>query len=191
MKHGRRLGLIGRIFTPLTLAVVGVLALGACSKEAPVAAEKPPAAAVDAENLAQANPPSVQPASATINGALEAAVNKVAEANFDLVIQPKGEYAAGQAAQAEIVLDAKGPFKVNDKYPYKFKLKEGAGLTYPSTVVGKDQVKLEHKRATMPVAFTADKPGKHTLAGQFSFSICTDDKCLIEKRDLALAVHVK
>ena len=33
--------------------------------------------------------------------------------------------------------------------------------------------------------------GKHTLAGQFAFSVCTDETCLMEKRDLTLVVDVK
>ena len=32
---------------------------------------------------------------------------------------------------------------------------------------------------------------KKIVAGQFSFSVCTDDKCLMEKRDLLLDVNVE
>ena len=42
----------------------------------------------------------------------------------------------------------------------------------------------------LTVAFTPESAGKKKIAGQFSFSVCTDDKCLIEKRDLALDVQV-
>ena len=66
-----------------------------------------------------------------------------------------------------------------------------AGLEFPQDVVKKDAVKLEKKRATMTVALTPKTAGKHRLAGKFHFSICTDEKCLIEKRDLALELEVK
>ena len=33
--------------------------------------------------------------------------------------------------------------------------------------------------------------GKRTVAGQFAFSVCTEDKCLMEKRDLLLDVVVE
>ena len=89
------------------------------------------------------------------------------------------------------MLAAKPPFHVNDKYPYKFKLKDEPGLTFANAVVGKDNVKLETARATMSVPFTVKDAGKHTLAGQFSFSVCTEDKCLMEKRDLALVLEAK
>jgi hypothetical protein len=89
------------------------------------------------------------------------------------------------------VLDAKEPFHVNEKYPYKFKLKETSGLTFPAPLVGKEGVNLEKARATMRVPFTAQSAGRHTLSGQFAFSVCTDDKCLIEKRELSLLVDAK
>jgi hypothetical protein len=43
----------------------------------------------------------------------------------------------------------------------------------------------------MPVSFTPDAAGKRTVAGQFAFSVCTEDKCLMEKRDLSLDVTVE
>ena len=43
-------------------------------------------------------------------------------------------------------------------------------------------------KAVMPVSFTLDAAGKHTVAGQLAFSVCTEDKCLMEKRDLLLDV---
>jgi hypothetical protein len=51
-------------------------------------------------------------------------------------------------------------------------------------------VKLEPARATLPIPFTAEA-GKHTVSGQLSFSVCTDDKCVIEKRELALEIEAK
>ena len=137
---------------------------------------------------AAADPAAYAPAEATLAAP---AASKYSEAGFDLVLQPKGTYASGQAGEAEIVLNAKAPFHVNDKYPYKFKLKEAPGLKFANRVVAKDAVKLEPTRATVPVPFTPESAGKHTVAGQLSFSVCTDDKCMIEKRDLALEIDAK
>jgi len=115
---------------------------------------------------------------------------KVSDSSFELSLEPKAGLKAGQAGNVEVVLLAKAPFHVNDKYPIKLKLKETAGLKYESLTLGKDAVKLETMRATLPVAFTPERAGKFTVAGQFAFSVCTDDKCLMEKRDLALDVSV-
>jgi len=170
------------------------LAAVACSKN-----QAPPAA----ESTATPSSPGNVSASGTALPAAPAAADSAAvapaadakssynESNFDLSLSPKGAYASGQAGEAEIVLNAKAPFHVNQNYPYKFKLKETPGVKYANLVVAKDQVKLEPARATLPVAFTPESAGKHTVAGQLSFSVCTDDKCMIEKRELALEIDAK
>jgi len=181
-------------------ALLSCLSLSACKNQAPPAAE---AAALTAEALAPAsaaatppgapaalNGPDAVPAAAAPAPATDAA-SKYNEAGFDLAFTPKGNYASGKAGEAEIVLAAKAPFHVNQNYPYKFKLKEAPGLKFANLVIAKDAVKLEAARATVPVAFTPETAGKHTLAGQLSFSVCTDEKCLIEKRELALEIDAK
>jgi hypothetical protein len=176
-------------------ALCSCLSFSACKNQAPPAAE----AAPTAEALAPAsvavsppapNPPEAVPAAAAPAPATDAA-SKYNEANFDLALTSKGSYASGKAGEAEIVLAAKAPFHVNQNYPYKFKLKEAPGLKFANLVIAKDAVKLEPARATVPVAFTPETAGKHTLAGQLSFSVCTDDKCVIEKRELALEIDAK
>lgn len=184
----------------LSLGAFGVQAAAlACSKEAPAAVE--PESKVAASRAAEpaaapAAPAAEAPAAAPAEqaepagGALPAANKKFSEASFDLEIKPKGNYTAGQSAELEVVLAAKDPYHVNDKYPFKLKLEDADGVSYPDKVVKKDSVKLEAKRAVMTVKFTPASKGKKHVAGQFSFSICTDERCLIEKRDLALDVTV-
>ncbi len=72
------------------------------------------------------------------------------------------------------MLEAKDPFHVNDKYPYKFKLEDSPGVTYPDKVVTQGHVKLEHKKAVMTVAFTPSDAGKKKITGVFHFSVCTE-----------------
>lgn len=172
---------------------ISVACVSGCKNQAPPAAEATATEPVPA--APQAAPPATPGASAAepTPAAADAApaASKYSEAGFDLVLQPKGAYSSGQAGEAEIVLNAKPPYHVNDKYPYKFKIKEAPGLKFANLVVAKDAVKLEPARATVPVAFTPESAGKHTVAGQLSFSVCTDDKCMIEKRDLALEIESK
>ena len=86
---------------------------------------------------------------------------------------------------------AKPPFHANDKYPYKFKLNQAPGLKFANLVVEKDAVKVEKTRATLSVALTPESAGKHTVSGKLFFSVCNDDQCLVEKRDLALNIEAK
>ena len=192
--------------------IVGALVLGTavvafgCSKEATPSAEQPkpavqapatevtPAAAL-AGDKAGAAPAKVEGADEAAGDGepvdFEAAKASYSEPNFTLKIGGSGGYKAGQEGKVEIVLEAKAPFHANDKYPYKFKTKERAGVTFPVAIVKKDQAKIETMKVTMPVAFTAAEAGKKRISGVFHFSVCTDDKCLIEKRALTVDVDVK
>jgi hypothetical protein len=181
------------------LGLVLLVLAPACNKEGPKAAEEPRAAIAPAPQeggptrpASAAAPPvaAVPPAAEGTPAATQAAA-QVSEESFDLRISGSSGYESGKAGEATITLDAKPPFHINDKYPYKFKLKQQAGLKFPSAVVGKDAAKLEKQRMTMAVPFVPESPGKHTLSGVLAFSVCTDDKCLIEKRDLAFDVQSK
>jgi pyruvate/2-oxoglutarate dehydrogenase complex dihydrolipoamide acyltransferase (E2) component len=167
-----------------------LVSLAACKNQTPPAAEASAAAPAPDAPAAASAAAAPTPAPADSAAPATAAASKYSEAGFDLVLQPKGDYASGKAGEADVVLSAKPPYHVNDKYPYKFKLKEAPGLSFANMVVTKELVKFEPARATVPVAFTPSA-GKHTLSGQLSFSVCTDDKCMIEKRDLALEIEAK
>lgn len=177
----------------LGLVVVGSVLLAACNKETPPAAEEPRSASNAA--APQAAPPAADVASAvaapTAADAPATGAPKFTDAAFDLSIDPKGAAKAGQPSGLEVTLVAKAPYHVNDKYPIKLKLKETSGVKYDNLVVTKDAAKVEQMKAVMPVSFTPDGAGKRTVMGQFAFSVCTEDKCLMEKRDLALDVVVE
>ena len=172
------------------VALVALSATPACNKETPPTAEQPKAPDAEVrQSPTPAAPADVAPGAPA--PAAAAAQSKISESQFDVALTPSGAYQAGKEGTVEIVLDAKAPFHVNDQYPIKFKVKEGAGVKFAAAVVGKDKAKLEAMRATMPVAFTPESAGQHTVAGQLSFSVCTDENCLMEKRDLSLVVDVK
>jgi hypothetical protein len=180
------------------LAIGTSLVLG-CSKETPPAAEEPRSAsnavAPQAAPAANGAPADAAPATAAVgaaaNDAAPAGASKFTDPAFELSLEPpKAALKAGQAGNVEVLLVAKAPFHVNDKYPIKLKLKETPGLKYDNLTLTKDAAKVEAMKAVMPVAFTPDA-GKRTVAGTFSFSVCTEDKCLMEKRELALEVAVE
>jgi len=185
------------VATRLAVVVLGTCVLFGCSKETPPAAEEPRSASNAA--TPQASPkapdapgPAPAAAAAPEAGAAATGAAKFSDAAFELSLEaPKGSVKAGQAGALEVVLTAKAPFHVNDKYPIKLKLKETPGVKYENLTIGKDAVKLEAMKAVMPVSFTPDAAGKRTIAGQFAFSVCTEDKCLMEKRDLLLEVAVE
>jgi hypothetical protein len=184
-----------RVFVPLASAA---LVAAACKREAPPAGEDARAPTAEAVPAAPGTPAVTttppapgSPSAAALAEPAAAGLSHYDEAKFALVAQPSGAYAAGQEGSVEIVLDAKPPFHANQQYPYKFKAKEGAGVKFAQPVVGKDAAKVEQQRVTMRVPFVPDGAGQRTVSGQFAFSVCTEETCLMEKRDLALVVDVK
>jgi hypothetical protein len=184
-----------RILGPLSAAAV---LLASCKREVPPAGEDarvPTAEATPSPSAetqaAPAVPLPAESAAAAAAPAAGAGSSRYDEPKFELSAQPSGAYSAGQEGALEIVLNAKPPFHANQQYPYKFKAKEGGGVKFAQPVVGKDRAKLETQRVTMRVPFTPDGAGKRTVSGQFAFSVCTEETCLMEKRDLSLVVDVK
>jgi hypothetical protein len=176
-----------RALAPWLVAAALPLTAGACSKEAKPEAEAAPAPALGGVT----SPASLNAQGDGTQGVAQArAAPRFSENSFHLEMKSKGDYRAGQPAAVEVVLEAKGPYKVNDKYPIKLKLSDATGVSYPSKVVAKDQVQLDPKRAVMNVSFTPERPGKTKIGGQFAFSVCTEERCLVEKRELALDVQV-
>jgi hypothetical protein len=175
----------------LGVVVLGICLLAGCSKETPPAAEEPRSASNAAAPQAPPKEAGNAAAAAPESAAAPAGSAKFSDPAFELSLDaPKASLKAGQPGTVEIVLAAKAPFHVNEKYPIKLKLKETPGVKYENLVIGKDAVKLEAMKAVMPVTFTPDAAGKRTVAGQLAFSVCTEDKCLMEKRDLVLDVNV-
>jgi hypothetical protein len=186
-------GMLPRYAEALSLAIFG-LALS-CQREAPPVAQEakaPTAGTVAAPSPSPSSAPAADaPAPAPAAAADGPGKNRYDETSFALTLEPSGEYTVGKEGAVTLTLKAAPPYKVNDQYPHKFKAKEGGGVKYAAAVVGKDKAKLDKQSLTMPVAFSAEAPGKVTVAGQFLFSVCTDENCLMEKRDLALTVDVK
>lgn len=94
----------------------------------------------------------------------------------------------GEVITYTVTLSAKNGFKVNDEYPVKFQFAEASGVAPQKEVVRKDDAQVEKSKVVIPAHVVVSKSGKHLIQGKLSFSVCTDDRCLIEKRDLGLSV---
>lgn len=139
-------------------------------------------------------PPTPAPESAstpTEGKPAEPAMGKLDEKNFSVEMKAAGPYKAGQQGNVEVVLEPKGEFHCNQEYPYKIKLGTApAGITYPQPIVKTDAITIKPEKAVMKVPFTPEKPGEAKVSGNFYFSICTSQQCVIENRELAVMVKV-
>lgn len=176
------------------LLALAFAALGAaCSKEAPPAAEEPRTphheAAADTRPTVAAASAAVAPAAPPTGAATGPA--KIAEDNFDLELASVGAWSAGQRGEVSVTLRAKGSFHCNKDYPYKLTLADTPDVEFESNPVTKEAAKIDEKVTVVTFGVKPRSAGKKKIGGKFAFSICTDDKCLIEKRDLSVDVDVK
>ena len=134
--------------------------------------------------------PGVGASVASEPGAGDPAASHFDEAAFTLRIEPSGSYLIGKAGIVTVQLLAKGAHHVNQEYPHKLKLRSTEGVTYPQTVLGRESMKIANMQAYVTVPLTPNRSGKLTVGGDFAFSLCTADRCLIEKRSLAIDIQV-
>ncbi len=175
----------------------GAHAAGAAAAHA--RGEAKPAATVAGTQTAGAEAAGTQTAGAEAAGAEAAGAETpgakptqgavVSEEPFSVWLQAQSPVVAGGAAQVDAVLVAKAPYHCNAEYPHKFKLNAPpAGLTYPAEVV-KGMV-VTPERGVLRIPVQAQSAGPATVSGTLSFSVCTDERCLVEKRDLTLNLVV-
>lgn len=153
--------------------LTSLLALAACTKDTPKPAEAPPT-----------KPAATAPTEGD---------------NYAIGVAAKGPYAAGKDGTVAITVTAKNGFHVNPEYPVAFKpegfealkfaeekLKLGTGTRTPCADKAEDACVAE-----FPVAFVCEKAGAAKFAGTLNFSVCSADKCLIEKVPVTLALSAE
>jgi hypothetical protein len=114
----------------------------------------------------------------------------VSEEAFSAWLQADSPLAAGALTHIEAVLVANPPYHCNAEYPHKFKLNAAPpGLTYPEEVVRGMQVSAA--RGVLRIPVQAKAAGAAAVSGTLSFSVCTEERCMVEKRDLTLNLDVK
>jgi hypothetical protein len=121
----------------------------------------------------------------------KATTPRVDRDHFIAELKSVGTAKAGQKSTVEVVIEPKGAYKINDKYPTKLSLKETQGIAFEKAVLRKEDGKFSDKKGTFRVSFTPAAAGKTTVRGKLSMSVCSDENCLMEKVELALDVDVQ
>lgn len=170
--------------TPKTLSSLVVLSalaslVAGCAKESRDQSESAPVSSAAAV---------LPPASPAALAAVVPGAPRYDEEAFEVTLHAPNEAKVGEGIPVSVVLVAKAGFKVNPEYPIKFAFEESAELVSEPKVLRKEQGTLEKTRAELRGVVTPRAAGARVVAGKLSFSVCTDERCLIEKRDLALTV---
>ena len=118
---------------------------------------------------------------------------KIDSEQYLVELKPAASYKAGQEGSLEIAISAKGDYKINEKYPLKFKASEptDGSVKFAKTVLKREDGTFETKKGSLKVAFTPAKSGKTTVTGVLSFSVCSEQNCMMDKVELETAVDVQ
>jgi hypothetical protein len=104
----------------------------------------------------------------------------------------QASYAPGKEGTVDVVITAKGEYKINPQFPFRLKLAEPPeGVAYPKPVLKKDDGTFSEKQGSFKVPFVAQKAGTYTVSCTVSLSVCNDKKCLMEKVPVDVTVTVK
>jgi hypothetical protein len=120
-------------------------------------------------------------------------VPSMENANYRAQIRPAGACKKDQLCATEVLVEAKGEYHINDKYPYKFKLEDPppSGMRYPKPVVGKEDGTMDEHKVVLKVPFVSESTGQKKVSGTLSLSVCSAANCLMDKQPLEVTVKVE
>lgn len=147
-------------------------------------------------------------------GGAARAETRVEKPEYVVGIAGPSQTAAGAPSAFAVTVRVRGDFHLNHDYPSNFRVAAAGGLRYPREKVDRASgIVLEPcgagappkdgagSEATTPksewcsarlfVPFVAEAAGAHSVGGTLAFSVCDDERCLIEKVAVALPVAVK
>lgn len=106
------------------------------------------------------------------------------EAAFTVGLAQEGSCRAQTPAALVLQLRAKAPYHVNQEYPHKLKVKPTDGIFFKSPIIARDVMTVDQSGVTGKLDYKPERAGTFVISGEFAFSLCTSDRCLIEKREL-------
>lgn len=114
-----------------------------------------------------------------------------ADGNFAITAAPQGAVAVGAAGRAEVTLEGRNGYHVNQEYPIQLTLRPPAGVEVAKTTLAREDAStFEEARAVFPVTFTPRESGHKEFSGELSFSVCNPQNCLMERRPVTFSVDV-
>ncbi len=121
------------------------------------------------------------------------------EGNNFKIDTESGECKVGQECAAKVKLTATGGYHINKEYPYKLTMQADKSVDF----LGKNESDKkvfskplgdftgEEKEATMNVRFKPTAAGDVVLKGTYKMSVCSEQNCQLETKELTLEVKIK
>jgi len=111
------------------------------------------------------------------------AKSEYGSAQYELKLVAPSSISKGKQATFDVVLVTKGAFHINDEYPYRFTCDTRAeGVKYPKPKLGRKDGTFGKTRAVISVPFIPQKSGTVRLGGDYRFSVCSAQNCLMKRK---------
>ncbi|HNS99335.1 MAG TPA: hypothetical protein PLJ27_02240 [Polyangiaceae bacterium] len=125
------------------------------------------------------------------SGTNHASESSVDEPSYRLTIEAPGPFEKDKEATALVRLTAKGDYKVNAAYPFRFRCQDRPeGLRYTTAELERKDGKLDEKTAEFSLPFVPMEAGNLKVGGVLSLSVCTEAKCIMDKREVVASIAV-
>ncbi len=118
---------------------------------------------------------------------------KVETGAFLLAVAPaQPKYTAGRPGEVEIALESRGDWHVNQEYPIRVDIKTPEGVKVPKAELVKDDAaEFSEEKVRFLASVEPSAVGKHELACDVSFAMCTEENCILERRTVAMELEVQ
>jgi len=115
----------------------------------------------------------------------------IEDTTFRLALAAPGELAADKPGAAELTLEARGGYHVNQDYPIKVDVKAPPGVKLEKASLGRpDATQFSEESAKFALPFSAPV-GSYDLTATVDFAVCTKETCVPDQRTVALALQVR
>ena len=101
--------------------------------------------------------------------------------------------ALGASCTATVTLTATDGFHINNEYPYKVSIDDAGGLDFSKSDFSKadgDFATPSQTTGVMTLRYMAKNRRNFRASGTFRLSVCSDDKCLLERPSITLNVPI-
>ena len=107
---------------------------------------------------------------------------------YSAYLETTGRYVTGTVGAVLAVVVAQGEYHCNEEYPAQFTPVRTSGVVVSDAAV---RGTLAGKRGSLTVPLRVTSSKTASLGGELRFSVCSSERCLLEKQFLELSFEVK
>lgn len=122
---------------------------------------------------------------------LAAGEAEVVESSYYLSLNAPAKVRVGEEFEFSVELEPRGVHKVNSEYPIRMTLVSSEGWSASKEKWSREDARGDAHHVAFSGRAKALAKGRHPIELRVSFSVCSSDQCLVEKKDLRHFVEIQ